>query len=786
MFHSRMRVGVSVFAIMLMLFGTVVLPAQAAFVTTVEESVTDNLELSDNGHAYLYVESIWDAFTTNYLTHNDDIDVVNYDYESSGWSRSIGALPGPATRMYDFGTFNSKDWGWLGGDTLLPQFVDFYNSTNNELDLDIIRERISFPLTINQQSTAVLEAGVMSFGTFNLTSEEFVHMTVSSRQDSFDFIGLVIDPHGIFLMEFEVTEGNTETVPFRPTGPGMYTLIVMSMSDNAGLSVVDIYLESIVPEVIPLGGFVEGTLPGSELVVEGGTGAIVHSETAPTAHTYKFSSNTTYPGRIRYSMNYPELDSDIYEPYEPWMVICSDALDQMVIMAQYLEFPNLPGDTYHYMSFQEETYYLTVIGMENVEYSLFHDLPTAQNLPINQEFYLENLLADQQRVLFKLSLGEESVLKVNSSEMSGGYDWRLWRVFDDMIYRSRTISDATSLHGASTYYLPAGDYLVEAYTGSYSASGFYEFNLGPIIDGTGGMAVDNGRLIGFKFPTSALEWYTVNITQTTRDNVSVWADYDFYNMYGNFITGLDGALGNRQDGTSWLEYGAIGNSTEFTFIDVTNGFCIGVISPYTVQNNTAGLPGNDYHEYTVDYDVVVLDAKLPLVNGTDSITVNTEAVTHNFTLGDPGEPSEWYILRINAPSGTWMNVSVYVEDVSAWDARTYQVLDNGTYTTPWTSLGDTFTGSMPGEGAFQFGSVGDTIDIRFIVTRDLLDEGVLSITITPLTTNSYDFMPPLRFRGSTGAVVDILGQGGVVIIGGVAVVAIVVVVAVLVVKKRRG
>ncbi|MHA2361170.1 MAG: hypothetical protein ACXAB6_04505, partial [Candidatus Thorarchaeota archaeon] len=336
MFHSRMRVGVSVFAIMLILFGTVVLPVQAAFVPTFEESKTESLGLSDNGHAYLYIENIWDTLTTDYLDHSNDIDVVKYDYQSSGWSRSVSAYPGPASRMFELGAFNTKDWGWLGGDTMLPEFVDSNNSTNHELDLDLIRKRVSFSLTINQQTTAAVESGVMNFGTFNLTSEEFVHMTLSSRQDSFEFYGLVIDPHGTFLMEFMVSEGNAETVPFRPTGPGMYTLIVMSMSDNAGLSVVDIYLKSIVPEVIPLGGFVEGVLPGSELVVEGGTGAIVHSETAPTAHTYKFTSNTTYPGRIRYSMNYPELDTAIYEPYEPWMMICSDAVEQMEIMAQYL------------------------------------------------------------------------------------------------------------------------------------------------------------------------------------------------------------------------------------------------------------------------------------------------------------------------------------------------------------------------------------------------------------------------------------------------------------------
>ena len=528
MFHIKMRVVVSVFAIMVLLIGTVALPVQAAFVPTIEESKTESLELSDNGHAYLYVDNKWDTITTDYLIQNDDIDVVKYDHESSGWSRSVGSYPGPANRMFEFGVYNSKDWGWLGNATMLPEFVDFYNSTNNELDIDVVRKRISFPLSINQQTTAAIESGIMNYGTFNLTSEEFVHMTVSSRQDSFDFYGIVVDPQGTFLMEFMVADGNTETIPFKPTCPGMYTLVVMSSSDNAGLSVVDFSLESIAPEVIPLGGFVDGVLPGSEFVVEGGTGAIVHSETAPTAHTYKFSSNTTYPGRIRYSMNYPELDVDIYQPYTSWMVICSDAVEIQDIIIQYLEIPNLPGDTFHYMSFQEETYYLTVIGMENVEYSLFHDLPSVQNLPINEAFYLENYLADHQRVLFELPLGEDSVLKVNSSEMSGGYDWRIWRVFDDMIYRERTISDATSVHSASTYYLPAGDYLVEARTTSHSASGFYEFNLGPVIDGTGGMAVDNGRLIGFKFPTSALEWYTVNITQTTRDNVSVYADYDFY------------------------------------------------------------------------------------------------------------------------------------------------------------------------------------------------------------------------------------------------------------------
>ncbi|MHA1637714.1 MAG: hypothetical protein ACTSUB_06830 [Candidatus Thorarchaeota archaeon] len=769
------RLAYSVFAITLMLMGIAVLPASAAFVPVTNETTEQSFLTDENGHTYLYDSNDISYSSQDYLVHDEDVDATKYDYDSNSWSTSTSAFDGSATRDYSFDSWEYVSRGWLDNGTALARFFDFANTTSDPLTVRVESERYVFPLDVGETNSIVIEQMIPHFGTFNLTTEEFVHVTVASMQDDTELDFAVVSPTGVTLGYMSIANGDIQVMPFRPMGEGMYTFYILLASETNSLCTVDVTIEAITPIDFPVDTIVEGVLSGSEYAAENENGDLVHTESAPSAFTYKFYSNSTYPERIRYAMNLPDLETDVYELYEPWIHITSDIYTVTACNTfSYDVSLDAASDPFYFQSFQNESYYLTILGMENVEYVLQHDKPVANSLPINQEFYIENKQSERRAEIFTLKLSEDSVFRVNTTA-ANDYSWTVFSVFDDLVYRSTSITTNSNFKDASIYYLPAGNYIVKAQATSSSAFGHFEFNFGPVVDGTGPVSVDNGGLIGVRFDTNALDWYNVSYALNTHSNITVETDIQLLNTFGGNVFGTNLQYGNRQSGLGWIEYPS--NYTSYILGTFADGFGIAVVSPYYVQNNTAGLVGDEYGLYTLDYTIGVEDGIPWYFNDTASIAMDD--AWYNFTLGEPGDSWEYYLVSLDCDIGTWMNVSVYVEDVTDWECRIYQKVGPNYQWLLWSNLDHTFSGSYTSDGAFQFGSISDTVNLMFTVERTLSGEGRLDIAIDPFVTNMLEPMQPVLFM-STGPIVPPGPDMGLVAAGiGITVVAIVVVIVII-------
>lgn len=761
-----------------MLVGLVVLPVSAAFAPITNEMTEQSFENDDDGHTYLYVSSELDYQSRDYLVHDGDVDISTYAYDENSWTFDESSFEGPATRDYPFQAWDYVERGWLDDGTALGQFIDFANTTSDPLEIGAESERRVFPLDVGTTNSIVLESSVPHYGTFNLTNEEFIHVTVASRQDDTMLSCSVVSSEGIVFGQMFLSDGNIDVMPIRPDGPGMYILYIGAWTDVNSFCTVDVTIESVTPIDFPVDTIIESVLPGSEYIAEVGSGDLVHTETAPTAITYKFYSNSTIPERISWAMNLPELQSDVYSPYIPRLRITSDAYTMNDVVYRYTDSYNYDEDPFYFQSFQNESYYMTVMGMENVEYVLMHDVPTSAPLPINQEFYIENMQSDVTNEVFTLDLSEDSIFRVNTTA-ANGYSWRIYSVFDDMIYRNLGVGTNPTFQNSPVYYLPAGTYIVKARATSYSAFGHYEFNFGSVVEGTGPVSVDDGSLIGVRFDTNALDWYNVSVAFDTHDNVTVSTDVQILNTFGATIYDSDVGYGNQQSGFSWVEYP--NNYTSWIRNKLDDGFGIAVISPYYVQDNTAGLVSDQLFDYSLDYSVAVEDGIPWLFNDTADISIDTG--WYNFTLGDPGNALEYYLLSLDCEPRVWMNVSVDVEDVSYWHCEIYQKLD---YTFQWLwplHLDDTFSGSHSANATFQFGSLSDTVQLVFFIVRTQAGEGRLDIAIETHETNTFEFMPPVLFQSTTPIAPPGPDMGLVAIGAGVAVAAVVVILVIWRLKK---
>ncbi len=782
------RVVLSILFTSVLLAGQAMPIVNAAYATLYEVTYSQDLQADDNGHTYLYVPENDPAFySASGLVHDSDMSYAEYQYYQDSWVRALHSMSGIGEQM-DFiqaSTITMADW--LLDASIMPKFYDFANSTNS-YDLGINDKQVYFGVPIGDEVSVILNPTVAYFGVFNVTTEEFFHLTATSRQDLTDMTIIIQDQMGRLMNYGYLENGDIHVIPFAPDGPGMYVIGIYATADNAGLPIVDLLLEVITPDDLLPGGIVEGVLPGSELVVKNDAGDTVHQEKAPSAHTFKFSSNYTHPGRLRYSMNFPELDDDVYDPFETELQITTDTTYTMTGgYAKYLSMPDPNGDTIYYQSFQNETYYLTIMGMEETTYTLLNEIPDVPLLPLSTPFYLESWNIGAQRFAYRLPLAADSLLKINTTNPSG-FSWMIYRTFGDNIYRVAYPTDASSFHTAQPLYLPAGNYLVVGTAGGMDYNAVTQFTLGPVLDGVGGVAVDNGGIIGVRMPTDAMTFYRVNVTLETHDNVSVRADVDILNQYGIILRGTQPQLGNIQSGTGWVAYGANRSTVVMGLPPYYDMFCDGfgiiAISPYEVRNNTGFSLTNEFGAYTADYSVTVEDYLSGFINGTNIATVTSSPQWSNFTLGEPGDPFEWYMIDMSCEAGTWFNVTYLAEDIfSMGQIFIYQrhkgcvqMLDLD------SSLVNTFSGDTS-RAQFQFGSISDGLYIIFSIARDTGLEGSLDVMISPYLTNQYEYPPaPVYIASSPAGGIIPLAIDPLILFGGVGVV--VVIVAVVLVKKR--
>jgi len=782
------RLVLTIIMISVLLIGPTLGVVHAAYLPYAQVTHTQSFDRAENNHTYVRVDgspSEW--YMNKFLTQEEDVDYDYYDYGRTGWDQSSNSYDGPATREFSWYSGYSANWGWTGESVSMPRFYDF-TTLNDDTEIGAAQFYRVFPLIVNQEDTLLMESGYLYIGTFNVTDEEFFYLTVTSHQDALEMEWVVYDYQFRAITEWGLDDGDIETTPFATYGNGTYYIVFEFYSSDPAPVPIDILLEPVVPEVINLGDIVEDTLPGSEVRFDEGT--YYYEEMRPAIHTYKFSLNSTQYGCLSYGMNMPSMMGFTYYPK---VTISNGLFIDSTEDYAWGYYPMIPSDSFYYRSFANESYYITIQGMDYTDFYIINQLVDIPDIPINEEFFIQNWESSLYRYPYKLNLGHDSVLRINRTEWSSGFNFEIWTVKDNGLWDSMSLSEGGTFETASSMFIPAGEYLIIATSQSTSASGLYEFNLGPVIEGVGNVNVANGRLVGLRVPVENMMFYRSNITLLNHENLSVLVDVDFMNEAGLVEYATLASIGNQQSGTSWIAIPSGVNTTSWelglyttSYSQFCDGNLIIVIAPSAMANNTGGgsIP---YFQRTADFEITFEEDAEGIITTEDSLTVGDNLVWNNFTLDEEGDSNELYVLRLDVPAGVWMNVSTWGSDIDDMEVYLYQNVDGCPIYTPYTDLTDTLVGTLYTEGSFQFGSVSDEVMLVFDVDRDLLGEGSLNVSIQTFMTNEFEWIPIpsyYSFGGTPGPVEP--GIDPALAIGAVAVVGIIVVVVVVIVLKKKG
>ncbi len=787
MINGRRQIQLlTIIAITVLLIGPTLIVADAAFLPYAKVTKTQSFDRAENNHTYVYVGgSTTSTISNSFMIQEEDVDITSYSYGRTSWTESIQSYSGPAEREYFWSSGSSANWGWLSDPINLPRFYDL-TTEKDDTELGAKQFYNVFPLTVGEENTLFMESGYYYVGTFNVTTEEFFHMTLTGHQDENELMGLVFDFQWRAVTEFYLDGGDIEVVPFASYGNGTYYVMVWFYGADPAPAPLDILIEPVVPESIDFGEMVEGNLPGNEFVIDE-DGSYIYEEKRPVIYTYKFSANATQYGCLSFLLNEPDIP---LATYQTQVIITSTFYIESNPDYAWMYMPNTPSDIFYYSSFINETYYITIQGMGNTDFEIYNRLVDIPDLPLNDEFFIQNWQAAFIRVPYKLNLGQDSVLRINRTEWNSGFEWELWTMKDNERWDTLILSEGSTFESASTIYLPAGRYLIIATSKSQTASGLYEFNLGPVIDGVGNVNIDVDRILGVRVPVEDLTFYRSNFTLLTHDNITLDMDIDFMHQDGYIQYSTIATLGNRQSGTGWVAFGVNTTSYELGLDDTSysqflTGHVIIALAPYRVTNNTGGGGGNELFGRSVDIAITFDEDADRIITAENTVTVGNDFIWSNFTLSATGDTSERYALRMTITPGIWVNISLHTDDVTSGTIYMYQDINGRPIYLTSGSIGYTFTGTLTDEGAFQFGSVGSEILIVIDVQRSLLDEGRLDIGIQPMTTNTFE-SPPLPTYYSYGATPGPvpLGVDPALAIGGVAVIGIVVVVVVIVLKKK--
>ncbi|NHJ13711.1 MAG: hypothetical protein EAX95_08540 [Candidatus Thorarchaeota archaeon] len=765
----------SMISITLLAMATFVTPAAAVYVSVVEDEFVYQLAPDNNNHSYGYVE--FDRL--NYVSRHNiisdaDLGIDTYAYQYSGWQDSFYGVPGDTETIWTWYGHNTLNQGPYGETAVLPVFYDFETNSGNPVNANITGSQRSVGLPVGQETSVVVEEGWTYYGAIGIGNEEFIHLQVGCRSELVSWDAWLYDPDGFYVGGISAAEGEVRLLPFRPAKTGTYVLAFYADSSSTGLIVMDFLPQAIAPAEIPLNGLVDGNLEGSEWTIQDGN--VVYEEKVPTAHTYRFKSSEVGPAKLLYSMNIPDWYLPPFAPIQPSVSITGDAYymnsaDRDQMRETYTSF----ASSFGYQSFGDMSFYVTVMGGENYEYTLYNQDLAPSPLPVNESFYVENLMVSPyEHRVYGLHLEQDSLLKLNSSDYPIDVDWSFWTVDEDMALRSSDISYYDSFEGTSTYYLPAGDYVFQAYVGSGVAEHF-RFAIGAIGQEPN-VEVMAGGISGFRTSSSGFDYYNLTYAFMTQDNVTARGIVGVMDAFGSSIYSAVVTLGNIQDGDSWIAYGA--NESYTVQTSRTEADVIVYFSPTWVRNNTAGLE-NYYWDYAVTYQAHWDRATEEWFDEIKALTVGSSPGSVNFTLPEIGSLNEYYMLNLTAPVGIWWNVTVTVGEVDTWSVTIYQEFALKAQRLQNSDISDTASGSVTDVLTFQFGSISNEIMFYFDVDRAGNPEGFFHISIAPLNTTSYKGAEPLVGPApSLGPALVYIGVGaGAVVI---------IVVLVILYKRKTG
>jgi len=762
--------GVGIMTIFLL--SSVMCPAAAALTVINEEQFERVYTPNANNHTYVYAEpDVLSGVTTSTLHVNQDLQMRRYAFDGTGWTYYDAAYPGPNDVPFPWSAFNVWAGTTFTNTSILPSFITAVAADGGPAVLNSTLTRSSFELKMGQLSTLVLEPNLYYFGVLGIAAEEFIYLTVSSRQvNSPSWQVTVVDPAGHFMGSIEGSENASTVLPFRPSGPGTYFVMIIGEANSQSLLIFDLLPQAVAPTQVAFGQLVQGVLEDSEFVVTSDSGTVVDTKKTPAAHTYKFYSQEV--ALISYSFNYPGESEPVDPPIGTRIELSSDAFTSMFDYGQrYNNIINSPQSSIlYYRSSNGETYYLTVIGPGNVKYTLFHEDNVAQDLPVNQELSVINNQGYAVKSAYSLYLSQDSFMKLNSSALLAEYAWRAWAVYGNDMYISQNLQWAATLQSSSFYYLPAGYYVFEVTAGPDTSAQF-EFNIGPVVDAS---TASIARVGGFRVNTDTMTYYNTTLKLLNLANITVRANLAFYDRYMILSSSSTPILANRVNGTHWAPHPSYSNSTSFvTTNTLTEGYSLVAVCTYRVSNNTQGAT-NDYSDYEVNYGIECVDYTSSYFNGTFNLDVGAGPVEHNFTLPLPGETTENYQVGLSVPKGIWFNVTIIAHDADTFSAVLLQNWQSRSHRTQWADLNDELVGSIGTQLSFQFGSISDSMKLILSVGRDLSDNGSLYVRITPFNTTTF-IGPPVLTVGPPDFLSGLLVYAVPIAIGAAAIVIVAVV-----------
>ncbi|MFX1438631.1 MAG: hypothetical protein ACFFFD_00175 [Promethearchaeota archaeon] len=770
--HINRRIILGVTIALAFLMGSQITPVAALQTQIVIEKYNQAFQYGANNHTYLYLEpNPLDRVSRATIHLNEDLDYYRYSYDNTGWARTQSSGSEPANSPFYWMNYQGFATGTYGNPTRLPNFYDFTASDGSGVVVNTTLETRTFSLAFGQHTPVMIERDSVYFGTLPVTGQEFVHLTIDCRQDDVSWSVSVVDPEGRFMASTSGSNGDIVLIPFNPSVDGTYLVILQATPGSTLNTLFDIFPAAVSPQRIGIDEVVTGVLPTGEIVLNDETGSLVHKELAPTAHTYKFWSPDSLAS-ISYSYNYPEMFVGITQP--PAIFFTSDSFEYGYDGgSRYVDAIGSPtsGD-YNYIG---DTHYVTVMGGDNIEYTLYHRAIDESPLPVNQEFQIENYFSTTDTRAYRLTLEEDSILRVNSTAGGGDFTIRTVAEYEDGYRVERSITDAATLAGATDYYMPAGDYMVEIGVAS-GVNEWIEFNLGPITTEAEADIVCMG---GFYVPTSVFQLYNLSLYLENHDNVTVSLDITVRDLSDVSLADFNVDLANWWDGSSLMTNPSDPNNVTYMLgsrIWHDDLAFVGICA-YDMANNTVGAT-NHYQDYPVNLTIEWVNRLSEFYSDTTALEVASSVDSHNFTLSLPGNSVEYYGVDLNTTKGTWYNVSIRTGDVNTFQAVLFSEVDGRSHDTAWSDLNDALTGSLP-DISFQFGAISEVSHLQIYTARNLATDGFLWIQITPMVTHMLE-LPQISPVGP-----DILAILGTIALPVGLGVAVIVVVYVIYVKKFK-
>jgi hypothetical protein len=662
---------------------------------------------------------------------NEDLDFYVYRYDSSGGQRAFSSIPEDANTPSNWLSFNGWSTGPFDNPSLLPVFRDFEASDGSDHAINTTLETRTFGLSFGQHTPVLVDSGYVYFGTLGISGQEFVHLTISCGQDDVSWSIAVMDPEGRHMTSYGGINGDIWTIPFKPSIAGTYYVILQATTFSGNFAMFDILPEAIAPQVLPAGSVVSGELPTGEFIMRQDTGSWVHEEMAPTVHTYRVDSPTDIAS-LTYAFNYPQMFLPISQP--PGIYFTSgEFFYDYDGGSRYVD--GVPSPSVGEYFFRGGPYYVTVMGGDNIEYTLYHRTSSHGALPVNEKFQFENYIGARVSQGYTLDIEEPSVLRVNSTATGGELTIRLTGTFEDGFRNERTISFASDIENANNYLLPAGEYFVELDIAMSPINEWVKFNINPLTTETetGFMYVG-----GFQVESEVFNLYNLSLFLDTEDNVTVAFEMTIYDTSGAYIDGAGFSFANWWDGSSLMTHPSIANNFTYTvpWVDYYDGPVYVTLCAYEVLNNTQGAT-NEYMDYPVNVTIDWVNNHVNQYDVTTPMNVAVGADAHNFTLPLPGIASTLLWIDLNTTAGTWYNVSVMSGDASSLTAMLFSNYDGRTHRVSWGDLNDEYIGSVA-DFSFQFGAISNESAMQLIMSRNLAVDGFVWIEITPMVTHQLD------------------------------------------------